>query len=185
MLKRTLGAGFLDIKWPDCDLRSSTIIKGYDLAKSGHVQNVREIQDPGQRSEIEITGVCVRQTRLNERPYNVVLIINEQREVKQAHCQCPAGTVGNCKHTAALFYFINHEREETKTDKACQWNAPSTMGQSLYPKGKPFDEIFGYDPVTRPTFQRPSQAALDARRQKIVNDGDVNSLMLRVLTAKV
>jgi hypothetical protein len=61
----------------------------------------------------------------------------------------------------------------------------STMGQALYPKGKPFDEIFGYDPVTRPTFQRPSQAALDARRQQIVNDGYVNSLMLRVLTAKV
>ena len=121
--------------------RQSTDSKGKNLTDSDHVFNVKEVRIPGK--ETEIVGCCIHQTSINETPYNVNLWLDDNRNVTSAHCNCPAGAQGHCKHTSAVFHFVNSERQETKTDKSCKFIAPSQAGRDRYPKGQEIDEIFG------------------------------------------
>ena len=138
-LKFEILTGFSPIQWIHLP-RDSTTLKGKRLEESEHVINVKEVRVPGKTTEI--IGHVIHQTCISEAPYSVNLWIDENRNVTAAHCGCPAGAQGNCKHTSALFHFVNHERQETKTDRQCKFVAPSQAGRDRYPKGQSIEEVF-------------------------------------------
>ena len=137
-LKFEILTGFSQIQWLNVP-RDSTNLKGKKLEESDHVLQVKEIRVPGKATEIE--GRVIHQTCITESPYMVNLWLDDERNVTSAHCGCPAGAQGNCKHTSAVFHYVNSERQETKTDKACRFVAPSQAGKERYPKGQEIDEI--------------------------------------------
>ena len=66
--------------------------------------------------------------------YDVHFKVNEKCEVIYSHCICPAGN-WNCKHSYALYNWINIERsKEVKTDNPQQWHTHSEHLQKAYPK---------------------------------------------------
>ncbi len=183
--KKTLFAGFSTVQWKvgvaDEEHRDSTKEKGKKLVESGHVFDVKEVRE---NEEIEIIGFCVRETNIRDKPYKICLELDQARNVKDARCQCIAGLHGDCKHTAALIHFVNSERQESKTDEKCTWRTPSKYGQKLYPKGKSFDEIFGFN-TPRPSFKPPPAAEQESHLKLLQKYGDSNSLMFQMLTAEV
>lgn len=55
-----------------------------------------------------IKGLVVPQTRVNEKPYLVwVLIFKNTGTIHKADCHCIAGLSGMCKHVAALLYRVS------------------------------------------------------------------------------
>ena len=140
-LKFEILTGFSKIEWLNVP-RESTNAKGKNLTECDHVINVKEVRIPGKPTEI--IGRCIHQTNITETPYLVNLWLDDARNVTSAFCGCPAGAEGHCKHTSALFHFVNEERPETKTDRACRFVAPSQAGKSRYPKGQEMDEIFQF-----------------------------------------
>ena len=127
----TISVGFSTIKWNENE-EHKALEHGKKLMLSGHIFNVKEVRE----SKVQIIRYCLRETNLNNKPYMIVLILDNQRNITNAHCQCQAGVTGLCKHTGALIYYINNEREESKTDKPNTWKAPSKYLQDLYPKGQ-------------------------------------------------
>ena len=79
---------------------------------------------------------CIREMSLNATPYNVELVLNENRHVTGARCSCVAGITGQCKHTAALVFHVNNERSTGCTDVEQSWSKPSEKLKQLYPKGR-------------------------------------------------
>jgi hypothetical protein len=178
--------GFSAIKWPRDreEHRSGTLDRGKKLVEADHVKSVQEIQKPGKMTEIE--GRCVRQTSVTEPSYYINLQLDDNRNIIRAFCQCIAGAVGICKHTAALIYFINNERDETKTDTACKFLAPSTHGQKMYPKGKEFDEIFGFkERAPRLTFKNISAEDKKYHHDLMKRHGQTKSPLYKICGLKV
>ena len=162
--------------------RKSTFKKGKALVP--HVFNVSETRSK-QGKEIVISGKCVRQASVSKAPYNVELSLDETRNVTSALCSCAAGTQGQCKHTAAVVSFINIEREESQTDKHCNWKTPSSRGKSLYPKGETIDNILN-NPVPTPklNFLGPSQNEIQQQIELLEQNSLTSSMLYKVLTAK-
>ncbi len=186
--KKVILCGFSSVSWQNnegdddsSEHRDSTKAKGQKLAEADHVFDVKEIRENGR---VEIVGFCVRETSVREKPYKITLELDDNRKILDARCQCVAGLNGDCKHTAALIFFINNEREESQTDRKCTWRAPSQYGQKLYPKGQTFDEIFGFNqPKAR--FNAPSEEDQNSHLKLLQKYGDANSLMFHMLSAKV
>ncbi len=178
--KKTIFGGFPPIKTLQ-DHRESTKEKGQQLVESGHVFEVKEVRE---NDSIEIIGFCVKQTSVRDHPYRIVLTLNQERIVQDSRCQCVSGLNGDCKHTAALIYYVNNERQESQTDRQCQWRKPSQYGQKLYPKGKTFDEIFN---LSQPkcSFKPPSTSEQESHLELLKKHGDSNSMMFHMLTAQV
>ncbi len=182
--KKIILGGFSAIKWQDDVVhphRESTKEKGQKLVESGHVFDVKEIRENG---TIEFVGFCVKETNIRDKPYKITLSLDSARSVQDARCQCIAGVKGDCKHTAGLVYYINNERQESKTDQKCNWRTPSQYGQKLYPKGKTFDEIFGFK-QPRAKFLPPSQADQVLHKELVEKHGGTNSMMYQMLNAEV
>ena len=75
----TICTGFEEIIWRHLGLRKSNIEKGKLIYEGGHIINVKEMQKPGEITEI--TGNCIRQTSINERAYGLFLKLDEQQKV--------------------------------------------------------------------------------------------------------
>ena len=96
--------------------------------------------------------------------------MDNERKVTSLDCNCDGGSEGSagCKHWYAVLLFINNSVDESKTDEACEWIAPSKMGQKKYPKGQPLEVIanipdkFKCPPVS---FQRPSDEYMDEQAE--------------------
>jgi hypothetical protein len=140
--RQIIQTGFSTIYWQGEPHRPSTVINGQNLLDAEHLQNVEEIQETGKDNEI--LSKCVRQTSVRLPPYTQNLTLDEHRIVQLARCSCIGGSDGLCKHVSALVTFINTERDESKTDKACAFRKPSKKGDRLYPKGKELDDIFKF-----------------------------------------
>lgn len=117
---------------PDVTSKGQKLIEDQAVDK-GHLRNVREIIFTNDENT-RILASCIPQTRLNENDYDLVFDISKNREVLRAHCSCPAGVSGSCKHGAALFQWINQERTEAKTDEPQKWLSHSQHLQNCYPK---------------------------------------------------
>ena len=67
-----------------------------------------------------------------------------QREVTSVSCTCVYNKSGECKHIAALIYYINHVESVTKTDHEQLWGHVSAtkFGEEVYSKGQYFYEMF-------------------------------------------
>ena len=104
--------------------------------------NVQEVQKPGELCII--TGRILRQTSVTEDPYSVRFFVDPtSREIVKSNCSCVAGCTAQCKHGAALYFYINNERSEGKTDVQQVWKTPSQKLQERFPKGQTAEEIFG------------------------------------------
>ena len=134
-----LSTGFSDIIYDHFGLRSSTFDNGKELVRSDHVQKVEEIRKTGFPPEIR--AFCVPQTSVNKAMYIIEIFIDYKRRILRANCNCIGGNGGHCKHVAAVIYFVNSERSETKTDKIQQHTKPSNRGLEKYRKGKPSEDI--------------------------------------------
>ena len=125
--------------------RQPTWVKGKKLVSDSeencHIYNVKQITFKDS-SDSEIIGHCVRALNIHEERYSVTIWINDKGKVIDAHCGCLSGK-SYCKHVAALYYYTNQERPETKTDKPCQWKSHSAKVNSIYKKPRTFQEMFG------------------------------------------
>ena len=150
-----------------------------------HIFDVKETQFEG-KNDTSISGKCVRQASIHKAPYNIELILDQTRTVSSALCSCIAGIQGMCKHAAALMHFINTERNETKTDTSCKWQAPTSKGRSLYPKGETIEKILqNPTPTEQLTFQGPSKEQIQDQIVLLEKSGLTNSSMYKMLTAPI
>ena len=179
MSKITLYGGFQVIYPPT--FRKSTQSKGVKLLP--HVFNVKE--DIKERKNPVITGQVGRQTSVRKSVRTVTLELDQNRNVVLMHCGCVSGADGDCKHAYAVIYLVNSERDESQTDKQCEWIKPKQWGEKMYPKGKEMDQIIKTkDIAAKATFQCPSKADQDERMELLRSLGDTSSQMYMMLQAK-
>ncbi len=178
MSKTVLQNGFSAISWSNYVPRDSTKKKGQALQAANHLFNVEEVREPGK--ETEILAKCVKQTNVTEAPWNLNIKLDSNRNVLRARCSCTAGGDGQCKHMYSLVDYINSERTEASTDEICKFKAPSQKGKSLYPKGKPADEIFKNTPISKLSF-KISEERKDQIHADLQAVGETDSMMAILL----
>lgn len=126
------------------------------MFEAGRVCGLREFE---YSYPVEIRGKCVPQMAVNKTPYSIRLSLSVAREVIDAHCSCPAGISGMCKHTCAVINAVNDERTESKTDSSAVWGKPSDKNKSLHRKGQSVDDMLNVS-TPWPDF-RVNQPALE------------------------
>ncbi len=138
----TLLGGFEAIS--GLDFRKSLLSSGREMMQ--HALNVREIRrsdENGVVTSVTIAADCIREMSLTEKPWTVTLELRpDDRVVTLARCSCTAGIDGLCKHTSAIYQFVNCERSEGCTDSNQVWSKPSEKLNDLYPKGSSIQELF-------------------------------------------
>ena len=185
--------GFSPITYGNC-FRPSTIEKGRNLYLADNVSHVKETAKTGQPRIIE--GRCIPQTNINNPPYLVSITLNHERKIEQSACNCTSGAgtafdgIGYraCKHVCALATFVNNEREESRTDAACGWTAPSQRAKEIYGnKGKKLTKIFD---LKTPEFSHDwSKSPSEEQKQKYAKlmekHGLKNSNLYKICQVKV
>ena len=178
MSHQILKTGFAEIY---CDkFRKSNLQNGKDMLP--HVYNVEEYRNEG---AVEIHGCCLKQMKVSgtNNFYRVELSLDAERNVISMHCQCVPGISGLCKHAAALYLYVNTERQETRTDTACSWKKPSARGNELYPKGKKVQDLVKTEPVASPVPVEDAKKDLEKHFSLLVENGLNNSMIFKVLSA--
>ena len=170
-----LVCGFSPITFPD--LRPSLLENGLKMVP--HVTNVKEIR---RENSITIEAFCVREQSIRQAPYFIELTLDQSREVVGAFCRCHAGINGNCKHCAAVMFFVNTERCEGKTDRPSEWSAPTAHSLALYPKGKTLEDIFGYEKIPSQSFEPPPDDLLGNFKRLCLKHETTESSLYKLLT---
>ena len=89
--------------------------------------------------------------KLNDFYYTIKFKVNNnnQRDILYAHCGCVVGrgqvedeNFAECKHAAALFYYIKSNKTYSQTDDQLAWKAPSKKKLELYSHGKTFETLY-------------------------------------------
>ena len=91
--------------------RAETIKKGKELTQ--HLFNVEEIKTA---MLTIIKGQILRTVTLSEKSYTIQLEFDPARNFVDGRCYCVAGISASCKHSAALYHYINNERSVGCTD---------------------------------------------------------------------
>ncbi len=180
----TLFGGFEEIQ--GLEFRKAIAEKGDDMVH--HVFNVKEVRtlsdDNSQVLKAVISGECIREMSLSKDPWKVVFEVGADRTVTLARCSCTAGIDGMCKHTAALFKFVNSERSEGCTDREQGWSKPTKKLNDLYPKGESIQKLFFQKSPEKRDF-----SGTDFDQDKLVKlmkkHNLQNSSVYKTLTAKV
>lgn len=142
------GGGFSKIS--GLHFRDGMIKNGESLVQNlFHVQEVQRAQGP-----TSITAKILRTTNIRGTPYNLSFELDSERTVVDARCSCVAGVCGHCKHGAALYFFINHERPEGKTDQSQAWKCPSDLLQARYPKGESIQKLLDISSEEKSAFMK-------------------------------
>ena len=81
--------------------------------------------------------------RIYGNAYQLTFEVDGERIVTTASCSCLAGGDGWCKHSCALFTWINEESTKTQTDRQQTWSDPSTRAKLLYKDPRSAVELFG------------------------------------------
>ena len=101
----------------------------YPLFMAGHIQS---IQVAYINTSYNITCSCLPEMK-KDTLYKISLIINENGDITQATCGCPAGLgpCGTCKHIGALCYALDEytKIKQTRSPDSCtshlqKWNQP-------------------------------------------------------------
>ena len=100
----------------------------------------------------EIAAHCYKSMMIKEF-YKVTLTLDSNRIVTYATCSCLGGTGcipnkkggkgADCKHSSALYKYINSWNSESQTNRKMEFNKPSGKQELLYDKSKTMQEIFG------------------------------------------
>ena len=141
----TISCGFQAIKGVKFNpqpLKDGNLLLGENDIETSHLFNVREVFYKN-RTDTDLIGECVRSMSVRANPYIITFVIDENRNVKSGRCSCVAGIDLQCKHSAALYQYVNLERTESKTDAPKVWLKPSEKQKKLYRKAKTFNEMFG------------------------------------------
>ena len=91
--------------------RAETIKKGKELFR--HLFKVEEIQT---ESLTVIKEQILKTVPLSEKPYTIQLEFDQARNFVDGRCSCAAGITASCKHSAALYHYINNEHTVGCTD---------------------------------------------------------------------
>ena len=165
--------------------RPNTLKLGEQLALE-NIFNVQEEQ-ASRTGKVTVSARCVRSTNRREEPYFLSLDINSVREVIAGRCSCAAGIDGDCKHCAALVFFINTERTEGSTDAPQAFHKPSEKARNMYPKGETVLELQGKAgdniPGAAISFY-PDEEALSSWEEDLETYGLTNSSAYKMMTAK-
>jgi putative phage-type endonuclease len=153
--------------------REGTMKLGFE--HQSHVINIEE--------ESNTIRAKVARTTNPDAHYNVELILNSDRTIRDGHCSCVAGIDGICKHAAAVVTFINMERCESRTDRESQWQIPSKKKQKLYPKGKFVEEMRLTVPFNFTTFAM-NESFLNASKCELEQFGLKNTLIYKAITVE-
>ncbi len=145
-----LAGGFESINTEENFFNPANKIRGKQILAAGHLSKVQEIR---QRGKVTIQASCTPEMKIRKGEYKVEFLVDfKTRKVQEGRCSCLAGVTGKCKHSAAVYLFINAERSEGKTDETQAWHGPSQRAQLLYPKGEKIQKLFNTTPVPRPQF---------------------------------
>ena len=90
-----------------------------------------------------IVGYCARSLNYRKDPYKVEFEVNQERFVTFRHCSCQGGEDGLCKHTNAVYSWVNEEKTLGQTDRPLSWNTPAKYAQELYRETKSIHELYG------------------------------------------
>lgn len=126
-----------------------------------HVHNVRETRYTTDDKTI-ITACCLKRMKLKG-SYNVRFELDKDRKVikgPDTKCFCPAGRTASCKHGAAVYFYVNEERTETKTDQPMTFKSPSEHCLSIYKKAKGFRELWPGRQIFHHNYRVPSDEAI-------------------------
>ena len=141
----TISCGFGAIKGLQFNpqpLKDGHLLLGENDFETSHIFNVREVFYKNQ-TDSDIIGECIRSMSVRSDSYKLTFVIDKERNVKSGRCSCVAGIDLKCKHSAALYLYINLERTESKTDAPKAWLKPSEKQKKMYRKAKTFKEMFG------------------------------------------
>ncbi len=143
--------GFQTILVTSGFFRATALKSGRDLLDGHHLHEVQECQEGDQTY---IRAACVPEMSVRQPAYKIEFQVDKNRQVSDARCSCVAGVTAKCKHSAALYLFVNEERSTSQTDEEQRWKMPSRKKQSLYPKGETIEQLFDLKPVEGPTFKQ-------------------------------
>lgn len=125
-----------------------------DPEKDGRniVLHIKDFKEETLCNGYEIVANCYKSMLVKEF-YGVTLSLNANRTVTYATCSCRGGTGcipnkkggkgADCKHSSALYKYVNSWNSQSQTNQKMEWNKPSEKKVLLYDKSKPMQEIFG------------------------------------------
>ena len=174
--------GFQEITVPEGLLKKADEIRGKRNAP--HVDDLKETI---YSTYSLIEASVMPEMNIRKSPYKVRINVNNQRLITEANCSCVCGITGSCKHTAAVIYMVNTERDTTKTDKECTFNKPSVKNDKSerYAKAKKIKELYPLKtPASPPTFQEPSEEEKASYLALLEECGDNYSHYYHLLTAE-
>ncbi|XP_075560580.1 uncharacterized protein LOC142592791 [Dermacentor variabilis] len=114
-----LHCGFKAIENVEAHFRPSTLEKGRQLYDNNHVYRVREVNGT------DISAKCLSQQ--SKQAYDVELQLSiAPRTVLKGTCTCRYGALGDCKHCAAVVFYIKLHEDVSCTSGPQSWGKPSS-----------------------------------------------------------
>ncbi|KAH6931868.1 hypothetical protein HPB50_001211 [Hyalomma asiaticum] len=129
-----LYCGFKAIEDIETYFRAPTLEKGRRLYGNSHVYGVKEV-DGG-----EISAKCLSQQ--SKHAYDVELHLSiTPRQIVGGRCSCRYGALGDCKHCAAVAFYINLHVDASCTSGPPSWVRPSSKPN--HDDKVPLKKLFG------------------------------------------
>ncbi len=184
----TIRGGFQEIKVTKGFFRETTLTKGKKILQAGHVGAVAQDETLGEVEEVRtdkivIHGQVLHSVSVNQDPYRTEFELDTDRNIVNARCSCQAGITGQCKHSAALYLFINEERTTGCTDEQQAWKTPSKKLQQMYRKGETVEKLFKLKPLAPLTFKSDTESLQEVVSQ-LASCGLQKSSLYKSLTAE-
>nr|XP_050034009.1 uncharacterized protein LOC126530763 [Dermacentor andersoni]XP_050039166.1 uncharacterized protein LOC126536286 isoform X2 [Dermacentor andersoni] len=133
-MSRVLHCGFKSVDGLDQHFRPSILRKGRRLFENNHVYGVREVD------ETDVSAKCLSQQ--SKHMYEVGLKLTMQpRKIESGVCTCRYGSMGNCKHCAAVAFYLNDFNHASCTSAPQTWGKPA--GKPLLNDKASIGELFG------------------------------------------
>ncbi|XP_075547109.1 uncharacterized protein LOC142580148 isoform X2 [Dermacentor variabilis] len=133
-MSRVLHCDFKSVDGLDQHFRPSILRKGRRLFENNHVYGVREVD------ETDVSAKCLSQQ--SKHMYEVGLKLTMQpRKIESGVCTCRYGSMGNCKHCAAVAFYLNEFNHASCTSAPQTWGKPA--GKPLLNDKASIGELFG------------------------------------------
>ena len=127
------------IDWTGLDFSPGKLDEGEKFLTAKHLFNIKATKEQGAGKIVHISACCIPEMKIRE-SYRVWMEINEVNKPIAHNCTCPFGSY-LCKHKAALVMYSKNHRNETQTDKDCNFIKPSEYSLKLYPRGQELEKI--------------------------------------------
>ena len=143
--------------------------------------HILDVEEEQHAEQILFRGKCIRGTKLSAPPCRIELVFDWARKLKSGRCSCRAGIDAQCKHSAALFHFVNQERAEGRTDREQIWQKPSQRLSQLYPKGESIQELVSGRESPNLTFEEKEEE-LQALASQLATVGLSSASLYKTIT---